>query len=257
MDSIRQQATDRPDAGIWIEPFWNDTPIKTYLFDAFSVLLPAGEQFVISVVESSALRLPPTSTLAEQSRRFVAEERAHQRAHRLYNQQLEKQGFEVRKYEHGIEKDLDALRSKLSLNAQLSLAAAFEHVTAVTSRIALRDGGLLSTRVSPQTRLWRWHCAEEVAHQHVTTDLLQALGVPYWQRILYFLAASALMSFDVLRHLYGFARLDIARGRVSAKRMRQATGRLLLRDGANLALLAAGWAAYFLPLKALAAADCQ
>ncbi len=168
------------------EPFWNDTPIRTYLFDAFSVLLPAGEQFVISVVESSALQLPPTSTLADQSRDFVAEERAHQRAHRLYNQQLEKQGFEVKKYEREIEKDLNALRAKLSPHAQLSLAAAFEHVTAVTSRIALRSGGLLSTSASPQTRLWRWHCAEEVAHQHVTTDLLQALGVPYWQRIFYF-----------------------------------------------------------------------
>ncbi|WP_214510373.1 metal-dependent hydrolase [Pseudomonas brassicacearum] len=239
------------------EPFWNDTPIRTYLFDAFSVLLPAGEQFVISVVESSALQLPPTSPLADQSRDFVAEERAHQRAHRLYNQQLEKQGFAVKKYEREIEKDLDALRAKLSLHAQLSLAAAFEHVTAVTSRIALRSGGLLSTSASPQTRLWRWHCTEEVAHQHVTTDLLQALGVPYWQRIVYFLAASALMTFDVLRHLHGFARWDIARGRVSARQLGWATGRLLLRDGANLVLLASGWAAYFLPLKTNAVADCK
>lgn len=239
------------------EPFWNDTPIRTYLFDAFSVLLPAGEQFVISVVQSSALQLPPTSPLANQSRDFVAEERAHQRAHRLYNQQLEKQGFEVKKYEREIEKDLDALRTKLSLHAQLSLAAAFEHVTAVTSRIALRSGGLLSTSTSPQTRLWRWHCAEEVAHQHVTTDLLQALGVPYWQRIVYFLAASALMTFDVLRHLHGFARRDIARGRVSVRQLGWATGRLLLRDGANLVLLASGWSAYFLPLKTNAVAGCK
>ena len=257
MNIPQQQVTDRHGEDDTFAPFWNDTPIRTYLFDAFSVLLPAGEQFVISVVESSALQLPPTSTLADQSRSFVAEERAHQRAHRLYNQQLEKQGFKVQEYEHGIEKDLDALRAKLSLKAQLSLAAAFEHVTAVTSRIALRSGGLLSTSASAQTRLWRWHCTEEVAHQHVTTDLLQALGVPYWQRIFYFLAASALMTFDVLRHLHGFARLDIARGRVSARQLRQATSRLLLRDGANLVLLAAGWAAYFLPLKTNAASGCQ
>ena len=257
MDISRQQASNRSGDGTCVEPFWNDTPIRTYLFDAFSVLLPAGEQFVISVVESSALQLQPTSTLADQSRGFVAEERAHQRAHRLYNQQLEKQGFEVKQYERAIEKDLDALRAKLSLKAQLSLAAAFEHVTAVTSRVALRRGGLLSTGTSAQTRLWRWHCAEEVAHQHVTTDLLQALAVPYWQRIFYFLAASALMTFDVLRHLHGFARLDVARGRVSTRQLRRATGRLLLRDGANLVLLAVGWAAYFLPLKTTAAAGCK
>ncbi|QBZ89885.1 metal-dependent hydrolase [Pseudomonas viciae] len=257
MDFSPQQVIDEPCDADTFKPFWNDTPIKTYLFDAFSVLLPAGEQFVISVVEKSAAQLQQTSALAEDSRRFVAEERAHQRAHRLYNQQLEKQGFEVKQYELGIEKDLQALQSKWSLNAQLALAAAFEHVTAVISGVALRKHGLLSANASSQTRLWRWHCQEEVAHQHVTTDLLQALGIPYWQRILYFLAASALMAFDVLRHLHGFARLDIARGRVSAKEVRRATASLLLRDGTNLMLMARGWAAYFLPLKANKTRDCQ
>ncbi|MCI0997139.1 metal-dependent hydrolase [Pseudomonas sp. ICMP22404] len=239
------------------QPFWNDTPIKTYLFDAFSVLLPAGEQFVISVVESAASQLQQTSTLAAESRRFVAEERAHQRAHRLYNQQLEKQGFEVRKYEVDIEKDLENVQSKASPKAQLALAAAFEHVTAVISRIALRKGGLLSATESSQTRLWRWHCREEVAHQHVTTDLLRALGVPYWQRMLWFLVASALLAFDVLRHVHGFARLDIRRGRVSAAQVRRAAGRLLLRDGMNLVLLAAGWIGYCLPLSVRVTANCQ
>ncbi|OPG72256.1 metal-dependent hydrolase [Pseudomonas ogarae] len=257
MDVPQQQVTGQPGEDNAFAPFWNDTPIKTYLFDAFSVLLPAGEQFVISVVEKAAVQLQQASVLAHDSRRFVAEERAHQRAHRLYNQQLEKQGFEVKQYELGIEKDLATLQSKWSLNAQLALAAAFEHVTAVISRVALRRGGLLSARETSQTRLWRWHCTEEVAHQHVTTDLLQALGVPYWQRIFYFLAASALMTFDVIRHLHGFARLDVARGRVSAKQLRRTTGHLLLRDGANLVLLAAGWATYFLPLKTNTASGCQ
>lgn len=65
------------------------------------------------------------------------------------------------------------------------------------------------------------------------------------------------MTFDVLRHLHGFARLDIARGRVSTRQLPRATGRLLLRDGANLMLLASGWVAYFLPLKTNAVADCK
>jgi predicted metal-dependent hydrolase len=245
---IEQRRAKTAEATIF-QPFWNDTSIKTYLFDACSVLLPAGEQFVISVVESSALRLQQTSALAEHSRSFVAEERAHQRAHRRYNQQLETQGFEVKKFEHMIEKDLEALQSKLSLDAQLALAAAFEHVTAVMSAAALRKNGLLSVKESSQTRLWRWHCAEEVAHQHVTTDLVRSLGIPYWQRIFFFMAASGLMAFDVIRHMHSFARLDIARGRVSSKEIRRAAGSLLLRDGANLAFMAIRWVAYFLPLK--------
>ncbi|AOE60678.1 metal-dependent hydrolase [Pseudomonas corrugata] len=251
---MENQKQDEP---LPFQPFWNDTPIKTYLFDAFSVLLPAGEQFVISVVESAASQLQQTSTLAAESRRFVAEERAHQRAHRLYNQQLEKQGFEVRKYEISIEKDLGHAQSKLSLNAQLALAAAFEHVTAVISGIALRQGGLLSEGESSQTRLWRWHCREEVAHQHVTTDLLQALGIPYWQRMFWFMVASALLAFDVLRHVHGFARFDIRRGRVSGAQVRRAAARLLLRDGVNLGLLIAGWIGYCLPLRSGATANCQ
>ncbi|WP_260958561.1 metal-dependent hydrolase [Pseudomonas citri] len=250
MDILRQQATDSVGEGTGFKPFWNETPIKTYLFDAFSILLPAGEQFVISVVESAALRLPQTSTLANDSRRFVAEERAHQRAHRLYNQQLEKQGFEISQYELAIAKDLDTLQSKWSPAAQVALAAAFEHITAVVSQVALRNGGLLSAEPSTQTRLWRWHCQEEVAHQHVTTDLLRALKIPYWQRIGCYLAASTLLTFDVLRHMRGFARLDVARGRVSATQVRRSTARLLLHDGTNLLAMSVGWAGYFLPLKA-------
>ena len=249
MSHLEQQLPDNRGEAATLEPFWNETSIKTYLFDACSVLLPAGEQFVIAVVESSASQLQQASALAERSRCFVVEERAHQRAHRLYNQRLETQGFEVKKFERRIEKDLEVLLSRLPLKAQLALAAAFEHVTAVMSKAALRTGGLLSVSESPQTRLWRWHCAEEIAHQHVTTDLLRALGIPYWQRIFYFIAASGLMAFDVIRHIHSFARLDISRGRVKPKELRRAAGSLLLRDGINLFLMGFEWAAYFLPLK--------
>src|SRR3990167_11285805 len=114
MDYLKQPVSDNSGVAVTFEPFWNETSIKTYLFDACSVLLPAGEQFVIAVVESSALQLQQTSALAERSRHFVVEERAHQRAHRLYNQRLEAQGFEVKKFEHMIEKDLEALLDRKS-----------------------------------------------------------------------------------------------------------------------------------------------
>ena len=46
------------------ERFWNQTPFRSYLFNAFSLLLPSGEQFVIRAMEDAATRLPE-ATLAE------------------------------------------------------------------------------------------------------------------------------------------------------------------------------------------------
>ena len=75
------------------ERFWNQTPFRSYLFNAFSLLLPSGEQFVIRAMEDAATRLPEGAPLQEEVAQFVREERAHQRAHRLYNTQLAAQGY--------------------------------------------------------------------------------------------------------------------------------------------------------------------
>lgn len=229
--------------------FWNKTPLRTYLFDGLSVLMPISEEFIMDVAEETRHRLPQRLELHRQVVDLIAEERAHQRAHRLYNQRLQSQGYEVEGFERALAADLAALSVKLSPNAKLAFIAAGEHLTSTLSTVALRRGGLLCTvEDSPQARLWRWHCEEEVAHRHVTLDLLHALQVPYWQRVAWYVPVSGLLLFDAVRHVISFARVDVARGRIGLAALLGDVGRFFWCDAGNLLRLAAGWLRYFLPL---------
>ncbi|MFL6697538.1 MAG: metal-dependent hydrolase, partial [Vitreoscilla sp.] len=68
---------------------WNGTIPRTRFFDALSLLLPAGESFVIEALETCGTEAVGCDPAAESVLAcFVREERAHQRAHRLYNRAL-------------------------------------------------------------------------------------------------------------------------------------------------------------------------
>lgn len=229
--------------------FWNDTPFKTCLFDAFSVLLPEGEAFVIDTVQAAALTLDVGDPLQEAALRFVAEERSHQRAHRLYNRRLAAHGYPVQQFEQRIRTDLTHFTEHFSVHQRLCLAAAFEQITSVLSKAALRpQKGWLSAKNSVQARLWRWHCAEEIARAHVTLDLIRACGVPGWQRIAFYLLASVLLASDVVKHIGAFYRFDKAQAPGLASSFWKSTFSFVSR-GMGMRRLLADWAGYFLPLR--------
>ena len=166
------------------ERFWNQTPFRSYLFNAFSLLLPSGEQFVIRAMEDAATRLPEGAPLQEEVAQFVREERAHQRAHRLYNTQLAAQGYNAVALEARIGRAVQGLEQALAWKERLALAAALEYLTALISRQALRGEGWLVHNASRQSSLWRWHCEEEVAHHGVALRLLNEVGqVGYGRRL--------------------------------------------------------------------------
>jgi predicted metal-dependent hydrolase len=234
--------------------FWNHTAIRTHLFDAFSVLLPIGEAFVIEAVSEAASRVPAGSPLQADCQRFVQEERAHQRAHHLYNQNLAKAGHDVAAMEARIEKALNSHKTRLSADQRLCLAAAFEHITATISGVALRSDRVLASAVNTQTHLWRWHCAEEVAHARVTVDLLAARNVSYFARVGWYVLASFSMFGDVVRHMQAFYRNDVRAGRLSVWQFWKSTFASVARATPALGAGAVGWAAYLLPRRVSGAA---
>lgn len=238
--------------------FWNQTAARTYLFDAFSVMLPEGEAFVMDAVSEAAQHLPQGCELRLECARFVQEEEAHQRAHRLYNARLGQQGHGVAAMEARIAHDLRAIQTRLSVDQRLCLAAAFEHVTATISAVALRSERMLTRAPNAQTRLWRWHCAEEMAHLGVTVELMAARDLSYGARVGWFLVASAVMLGDVLRHMRAFYRHDVGTGRLSAPRFWAASLAGAVQALPDLWSTTVGWASYLLPrrssMKAAAAA---
>src|SRR3990167_4901370 len=238
--------------------FWNQTAARTHLFDAFSVMLPEGEAFVMDAVTEAAQHLPPDAGLRLECARFVKEEEAHQRAHRLYNARLEQQGHGVAAMEARIAHDLGSIRTRLSADQRLCLAAAFEHVTATISAVALRSERMLTRAPNAQTRLWRWHCAEEMAHLGVTVELMAARDLSYGARVGWFLVASAVMLGDVLGHMRPFGGQVGGPGRVSAPRLWAASLAGAVQALPDLWATTVGWASYLLPrrssMKAAAAA---
>lgn len=237
---------------------WNQTPFRSYLFNAFSLLLPSGEQLVIRAMEDAAAHLPQGADLRHEVDSFVQEERAHQRAHRQYNALLDEQGYKASALEARIDRATRTLESELSWKDRLALAAALEFLTALVSRQALSGRGWLVEDGSRQSRLWRWHCAEEVAHHRVSLRLLQAVGrVGYWRRMGLYAMASVILWGDVVRHIFSFVQTDRSLGRLSWGEAAWSLAGFVAQQWLGLARMAGGWWAYALPLRWLAPASAE
>lgn len=229
--------------------FWNETPFRSYLFNAFSILLPAGEKFIIETVEAASKSTTCNPSLRDEAARFVLEEKAHQRAHRLYNQRLEAQGYNVTALEARIAQALNALQRTLSPSECLCLTAAFEYLTTVVSRQALQKSSWLSHRQSVQSSLWRWHCAEEIAHHHVALDLVAAGRAGYWKRIGLYLVASGVLFSDLVRHMADFYRSDRHADRITPGAFWKSAAAFVLTNTGGLLQMGGGWLRYLLPLS--------
>jgi len=238
-------------------PYWNETPIRTCLFEALSMLMPAGEAFVMEAVEAAARTLAPHSPLREDARRLVEDELSHQRAHRLYNRRLAEQGYPVDELEGRAAANLAAFENRLGVKERLCLAAAFEHLACVVAKASLREGrGWLSTRDSAQARMWRWHCDEEIAHSHVTLALMLACRVPGWQRLGFYVIASLAMAGDLLRDMQVFHRIDRERAANPLPGFWPSALRFAAR-GMGAARVVSDWLGYFKPLRRLTARKAE
>ena len=230
--------------------FWNDTPFRSYLFNAFSLLLPSGEQFIVEAVEAAAQSTTCSAALRDEAARFVLEEKAHQRAHRIYNQRLAAQGYNVAALEERIAQALGKLQRTLSPAECLCLTAAFEYLTTLVSRQALQKTSWLSHEQSVQGSLWRWRCAEEIAHHHVALDLLAARRVGYWMRVGLYLLASVVLLSDLVRHIADFYQTDRQANRITRGAFWKSAAAFVLTNTGGLLQMGAGWLRYALPLPA-------
>jgi uncharacterized protein len=203
------------DSSLW----WNGgDALRSRLFDAISVLLPSGEAFVIAAVSDGLQDLHQHQAipkdLAQEVERFIREERSHTRAHRLYNDRLAAHA-PSRALEHHLETVMRPL-ADWPLHTRLALASALEHLTAVLSKEALRAGSVwLSPGETPQTRLWHWHCQEELAHHQVARDVMTAAGVSRTRRVMTLAMAMLFLTTDIIAMLWHLLRADLAAGRIS------------------------------------------
>jgi uncharacterized protein len=195
MASANQTASDLP----WL--WWNGgDAFRSRLFDAISLLLPSGERFVIAAI-SDWLQLPAadslTSALQRDALKFIKEEQAHSRAHHLYNDRLA-----VHAPAQRLEQRIAAAMQPMStwtLSSRIAFAAAFEELTALLSVEVLRPrNAWLDSNATPQAKLWRWHCEEEIHHRHVAPEVARAMGVGRCRSALVFIVAASYLCADVV-----------------------------------------------------------
>jgi predicted metal-dependent hydrolase len=223
---------------------WNEDVFRTRLFDALSILLPSGETFVVESVEQAALSLdqdsPQCATLRKEALRFVREEVSHQRAHRLYNDRLQLDGAPARELEQRIAAATRQLDT-LDLHTRLAFATAFEQLTALISHEILRGPAWLTGKACRQADMWRWHCAEEIGHRHVTPWLLRAHRVATWRRMACFVAATGLLFIDVAGLVAALCAHDVRRRAVSRTTLLRQACRFAWRVSPSVVRMTGRW----------------
>jgi predicted metal-dependent hydrolase len=236
----------------------NDTPADVHwnggrvlgsrFFDALSMLLPQGEQFVIRATQDAAAMLgAPTAEV----RGLIDDERSHQRAHRQDQRRLLLQHGPASGLLQRVETTM-AMLSGEPVSSRLALAAAFEYLTVLLARRVLHPRGRwLAASSSPQARLWRWHCAEEIAHGDVLLLLARQHRLAYGRRIGCYLLASTYLLADAMTFMQAFVRNDRATRGVSRAQLLREFGSAARISLMEAPALLCGWLRYFLPLRAL------
>lgn len=225
---------------------WNGTLASSRVLDAVSLLLPAGDTFLISTMEEclaqGGSRLDVH--LRAEIERFIREERMHQKVHDRYNDAMLLSTPSIRPIAERAKHVADDLGA-LSLPTRLAFAAAFEYLTALLSQEMLH-GSLLAPGASRQARVWRWHAREELGHCHVTVDVAKVFQVGRLRAGCVFVLASAYLGFDVIRYWWALCRCDVESG---VPKWKSRWERLVLLAGGvrTLAPLALGWLKYFIP----------
>ncbi|QHB57123.1 metal-dependent hydrolase (plasmid) [Ralstonia solanacearum] len=222
-------------------PYWNGTAVRSRLFDALSLLLPAGETFLIETLRTWRAQSPALcdAALHDEIERFIREEGAHQRAHARYNATLIAALPGAEAVARRADRVADGLAG-LGLPMKIALAAAFEQLTTLVSREIVEHDTLLDDDASQPGRLWRWHAREELGHCDVALAVA-ARGAPNrWLRRLALVLATGYLASDLVRYTWALCRCDIAAG---------ARRRTLLADALRFAVgslpafarMAGGW----------------
>lgn len=219
---------------------WNRTIPRSRLFDALSLILPTGESFVIATIEEWQRVAGDCAcdTLRAEVSRLIREERAHQRAHDRYNAALIDATPGAAPAAERATRIADEI-AKYSLTMRLALVVAFEHLTIVLSREILAHPDLLPDDDCAQSRMWRWHAREEIAHGHVAADVAAHHGIGRARTVLALGLAATFLSLDVLRCWCALCRCDLSSG-FPSWRLARDTGTFLVQGLPSFMRMMAG-----------------
>lgn len=233
--------------------WWNGgDAFRSRLFDAISLLLPSGEKFVIAVASDWLSAQPsshvPDAELRLDVQRFIREEVAHSRAHRLYNERLALHAPAL-ELEQRIASAMDEMAA-WHLPTRIAFAAAFEYLTAVLSVEVIRPRSVwIGEGTAPQIRLWRWHAQEEIGHRQVMVHIMAIHRVGYGRRTVALLAAALYIVWDLTVSLFVIFKFDIQSRRLSIWQLISRAATFAVRALPSLLRMVLGGVRYLLPVR--------
>ncbi|MFN7835330.1 MAG: metal-dependent hydrolase [Burkholderiaceae bacterium] len=194
--------------------FWNNgQAFHTYLLNAISVLLPAGEAFVVQTMRDCRSAIAGPAALHAEIDGFIAEEERHSSAHGLYNARLAEQGYAIAELSAWIDKRMASLQ-RCSFEERMAICYALELITATLSRKLLSNPAWLVDDQSRESRLWRWHCQEEIQHVSLVGIAYKATGGKKSALWIATLLAGIWLVGDLRHIVQSFRKTDKKRGRL-------------------------------------------
>jgi len=173
--------------------FWfGGSAIRSNWMNALSTTFPAVERLFIEAVRHYQADLADPA-LRERAAKFVAQEGAHAREHRRFNELLERQGYPVERAEARAKKVMEHVRRSYGPRTWLAVTCALEHFTTILCTEGLRNPLFHEPMRGEYLRLWAWHCLEELEHKSVAFDVFLATGGTYRKRAITMLHATLVM----------------------------------------------------------------
>lgn len=162
--------------GICVEGAWFDgCPLATQFLNAYSLLIPQGEHFIIRSCRAHVDQADP-ALRAELGNLFY-QEASHAREHARVVDGMRDKGLGLNlfcKVANWFFYRLLEVCSPLKL--RLATAAAIEHHNAVIASYFLRQSLLRGIHAGEMRRLFLWHFAEEIEHKEVVFKLLERVS---------------------------------------------------------------------------------
>ena len=150
-------------------------PRATQLLNAYTLLVPQGERFIIRTCRRYLDRAD--AGLREDLQRLSFQEGGHAREHGRLLAAMRRDGLSLDRFRQLVDGFSYGVLEPLSpAMLRLATAAALEHHNAVIAAFFLRRGLLQAEGAGEIGRLFIWHFAEEIEHKEVVFRLLQLVS---------------------------------------------------------------------------------
>ena len=148
----------------------NNDPWTTHWMNAILAAVPDGERWVMNSARRQLDKLDDPE-VRKAAIEFIRQERIHAREHDEMNAIGVQHGVPIDKVEGVFKLIRKQLQHRLSDDMQSSIAAAFEHFTAIISSVLLEHPELFDDTHPELRAMLYWHFVEETEHKSVSFDV--------------------------------------------------------------------------------------